>query len=382
MSIEVNGSTVALNLKINNKRFAEVFADTDPQDWEEKFVQLLDAALAARAAFTVDLETQTIKKSVDEAIENLAVYFEEFKKLLGSSLEELVDPETGKFVETFETLVDSSLSDALDPFSEDLNMPLTRLRGHVDTLDSALRNYIEPMRQKLGIGGGGKDSGAGDNFESVVSIILEKQAGIMSDVAIKSGDIVEKGTTRKIGDLKIELPDHLIGGRPIAIDFEMKTDQSFKLLSRAKKPKIANESVILKSIDEMLEVTHSDAAVFILDDELLEMEHQARWKVLGPKKLLIVVNRIAPDENYIQLAYAWARWQATQSMSVEKQVFDKKDFETRLKNAITGLEDTTNILKKLGRSIDGINEARDSLGLMRDAVKKNIENILEDLASQ
>jgi hypothetical protein len=120
----------------------------------------------------------------------------------------------------------------------------------------------------------------------------------------------------------------------------------------------------------------------VLDDELLEMENQVRWKVLSPKKLLVVVNRIAPDPEYLQLAYVWARWQATQALTIEKQTFDKKDFDERLTVARDGLDSTSRILTKLTRSVDGINEAKSDLDTMRTAVKRAIQDIIDDLADQ
>jgi hypothetical protein len=379
--IEIRGSQVSLNLTINNKKLAEIFDDVELNGRVDKFTQLIEAALAARSAFLVDLETQTIKKSVESAIESLENYYEDFKVELGKNLEDLTNPETGKFSETFGEMVDSTLVEAMDPFSDDANRPLTQLRVHLDEVDRRLRDYIEPMRQKLGINSS-KPPGAGDTFESVVSTILENQAGMFGDVPKRDGDSAETGTTRKIGDLRIEIPSALIGGRPVSIDFEMKTDQRFKLLDRKTKPNLANDSEILKAIDDMLSITQSDAAVFVLDDDLLEMENQVRWKVLGPKKLLIVVNRIAPSPEYLQLAYVWARWQATQALTIEKQTFDKKDFDERLTVARDGLESTGRILTKLTRSVDGINEAKSDLDTMRNAVKRAIQDIIDDLADQ
>lgn len=380
--IEIRGSQVSIEVTIDNKQLAEIFDDSEPAERVEKFKQLIEAALAARSAFLVDLETQTIKKSVDAAIESLEEFYEEFKKDLDNQLEVLTDPEEGKFAETFGTLVETNFTEVLDPFSDDQNKPLTQLRAHLDEVDRKMREYIEPVRQKLGIGGTGKASGAGDTFESVISTIVEKQAMALNDVAIRSGDTLEKGTTRKIGDLKVELTATQKGGRPVAIDFEMKTDQSFKMLGRKTKPNLANEAEILKAIDEMLEITQSDAAVFVLDDDQLDMEHQVRWKVLGPKKLMIIVNRFTPSPDYVQLAYAWARWQATQGIVIEKQVFDKKDFEQRLTAALDGLDSTTNILKQLSRSVEGIEGAKTNLDAMRTSVKRAIQDILDDLADQ
>ncbi len=380
--IEIRGSQVTLDLTINNKQLAELLDEAEASERVERLTQLIEAALAARSAFLVDLETQTIKKSVEAAIESLEAYYQDFKVDLGNSLEELTDPETGKFAETFGEMVDSSLVEAMDPFSDDANRPLTQLRSHLDEVDRRLRDYIEPMRLKLGIVSTHKDSAAGEDFESLVSVIIEKQAVLFQDVTKREGDTPEKGTTRKIGDFKVVMPSALKGGRPVAIDFEMKTDKSFKLLGRQRKKDLANESLILKAIDEMLSITQSDAAVFVLDDEFLDMEHQVRWRVLGPKKLLIIVNRIAPSEEYIQLAYAWARWQATQGLVIEKQVFDKQDFEERLKVARDGLESTSRILAQLTRSVDGIEAAKTNLDSMRNAVKKAIQEILEELALQ
>ena len=380
--IEIHGSQVSIDLTINNKQLAEIFDDSDSTERVEKFTQLIEAALAARSAFLVDLETQTIKKSVDSAIESLEEFYEEFKKDLDNQLEALTDPEEGKFAETFGTLVEANFTEVLDPFSDDQNKPLTQLRAHLDEVDRKLRDYIEPVRQKLGIGGGPKDTHAGDNFESVVASIIEKQAALFGDVATRSGDTTEKGSTRKIGDLKVQLVSSQRAGQPISIDFEMKTNSKFKLVTRKEKPIIANETAILEAVDEMLEETQSDAAVFILDDELLAMEHQVRWKVLGPKKLLIIVNRVTPSEEYIQLAYAWARWQSLQGLVIEKQAFDKKDFDERLKVARDGLESTTNILTQLTRSVSGIEDAKKNLDSMRNSVKRAIQEIIDELADQ
>jgi hypothetical protein len=91
---------------------------------------------------------------------------------------------------------------------------------------------------------------------------------------------------------------------------------------------------------------------------------------------------VTPSEEYIQLAYAWARWQAMQGLVIEKQVFDKQDFDDRLKVARDGLDSTTNILTQLTRSVSGIEDAKKNLTTMKDSVKRAIQEIIEELAAQ
>ncbi len=380
-SIRVNGASVTINLVIEDKKLAEFFEEFDGADEKAtKFRELLDAALATRSAFLVDLETQTMKKSVDDAIENLEKYYAEFKLDLAKQLVSLADPEDGQFAKTFQELVENNFLRLLEPFDPTGSAPITRLRTHAENMDTQIRTYIEPIRQKLGIGGVKKDSGAGDNFESLVSTILEKQSGLLSDKATRVGALTETASTRRIGDLKIELAREPGVNAAKTIFFEMKTDKKFKRLDRKTAPNLANDEAIAEALAEMKEVTSCDAAVFVLDDEYLDMEHQVRWKVLEEGHLLIVVDRFSPSEDYIQLAYAWARWQATKTNSEAKNAFDFSDFESALQAARDELDEITNVHKILGRSMDGLTSAKEKLDLMRNSVKSQINGILSQLS--
>jgi len=382
-SISISGTRTTINTVVDNKRLAEFFRDIPEGDARvEKFTELLDAALAARSAFLVDLETQTMKRSVDNAIDTLEEFYEQFKVDLQDQLTSLADPEDGQFAKTFKALVDTSFSDLLNPNDPAGNAPITKLRQHADSLDKSLRDYIEPLRQKLGIGGAKKDRDAGDNFESLVSSILEKQSVLLNDKASRVGAKTEVASTRKIGDLKIELDKTSRDSTSRAVLFEMKTDKDFKSLNRKTMPNLANEDAIRKALTEMMEVTLCDSAVFILDDEYLDMEHQVRWRVLGDNQLLIVVDRLAPDEDYIQLAYAWARWHATRAIEDAKEAFDFSEFEQALKAARDGLDDITNIHTILGRSIEGINESKERLNTMRTSIKSQINTVLDQLIDE
>ena len=200
----------------------------------------------------------------------------------------------------------------------------------------------------------------------------------MSDKVTREGDYREKGSARKIGDVRVELakdPNELVSR---VVYFENKTDKSFKKI-RTSGDNVADEKAILKSMVDMFTVRQCDAGVFVLDDEHLNMQNQSRWKVLDDDKLLIVVDRLNPNEDIVQLAYAWARWQASKATFDEKKLFDLKDFETQLDKLLQKVNSLSTINGAITTGVNGVLAAQEQLSTLRGVLAKEIEALLSTL---
>lgn len=381
MGVSIMGKSVRLDLQIDNPKLADAIEEVAEEDRGQFVGSLLEAALVARSAFVVDLETQTVKASVDAAVEAMDAYFKKFQKTLNEKIELLADPENGEFVRTFGNLVDASFTDLLDPDNPDSSAPLVKLKTHLDTLEKNLKSYLDPVRSKLGITSDRKGTEAGADFENIVSYKLESLSLLFGDEILQTGDTRIEGTTRLIGDVLAQLNvEHLPGISP-RVSFEAKTDKKFKRLDRKNHPNQANDEAIKSALDEMIEVNQSKVGVFILDSDYLDMDNQVRWKQFGDNKLLIVVDRLNPSDEYLQLAYAWARWRASLGESLEHQPISIKDFEEQLNSIVKQLDFVVTIKKTLSTGIAAINKGKGQLDELSNSIKDSITGLLVNLGS-
>jgi hypothetical protein len=381
-TVNIRGNVVTIDMSISDNKLAELLEAADPDEREGLVINLLEVAVMTRSAFKVDLETQTIRESVDTAKSELAKYFEAFKADLTEHLEILTDPQSGEFVTSFKLLVDEKFRELLNPDLEYPESPIHKLKNHVFSASKNIEEALLPIKAKLGLGVDENPSERGHLFEATVVSLLHGLNRNFGDEISAIGDSTAGASTSKKGDILATLNiDHLPGINPKVV-FEVKTGDEFKKPANSRNAyECANDDQIRKELNRQMELHSAKAAVFILDDNNMNMEFQPRWKIYDDNKLLVVLNRNTPDGEYLQLAYAWSRWKASAKTDAKDTNFNPGSFKTGLENALTHLKDLKNIKTRLTNAMTGIGETQGLIDTMEKHVKEEIQTLLDQIPS-
>jgi hypothetical protein len=376
----IDGDKIELHQEMTDAKLANILEPLPESEQLETVKVLLEVAVMARSAFTVDLETQTIRQSVDTAQKEMKDYFQKFQKELTDKMLELTRPEDGEFVKTFQSLVAKGFKDLLDPdLREPTESPLFKLRAHVYAAAKGLEEELEPIKQKLGLTSGENAVQRGQSFEDQIAFKLKSLIPSYQDEILGVGDFAESSSGSKKGDIlaKLNIPGQR-GYHP-KIVVEVKTDQAFKSLDQKKTPNRANETKIRKELDAQLALHGANAAIFVLDSNLLNMEYQNSWVQFDDNKLLLVLDLINPDSKYLQLAYAWARWRASLQYEPQTSGISLDTFEGRLRG-IQALVNTLSDLKgKISNSTAALNEVGESISTLRKSIDEELVELLREI---
>ena len=376
--VSIIDDVVTLNLAISDSKLAELLSAAKPDEREGLVTNLLQVAVMARTSFKLDLETQTIRESVDVAKAELAKYFVAFKEDLSEHLEVLTDPQAGEFVTAFKLLVDEKFRELLNPDLDYPESPLHKLRRHVYTASKSIEESLLPIKAKLGLGVDENPSERGHLFEAMVANQLHELNRNFGDEISAIGNITAGASTSKKGDILATLNiDHLPGINPKVV-FEVKTGDQFKKeANRNNAFAGANDDAIRKELNKQMELHGAKASVFVLDDNNMNMEFQPRWKIYDDNKLLVVLNRNTPDGEYLQLAYAWSRWKASSKTDSRDLNFNPGAFKSGLETALEHLADLKTIKTRLTHAVTGIEGTRGLIETMEKNVKFEIQNLLD-----
>jgi hypothetical protein len=376
----IDGDRIDLHLEMTDAKLAGILEPLPEAERLETVKVLLEVAVMARSAFTVDLETQTIRQSVDVARKEMEDYFQKFQKELADKMLELTRPEDGEFVKTFQALVAKSFKDLLDPdLKEPIESPLFKLRAHVYAAAKDLEDELEPIKQKLGLTSGENAVQRGQTFEDQIVFKLKSLIPSYQDEILGVGDFAESSSGSKKGDVlaKLNIPGQR-GYHP-KIVVEVKTDKDFKLLDQKKFPNRANEPKIRKELDTQLAVHGASAAIFVLDSNLLNMEYQNSWVQFDDNKLLLVLDLINPDPKYLQLAYAWARWRASLQFEPQTSGISLDTFEGRLKGIQALVKTLSDLKRKISNSTEALNEVGESISTLRKSIDEELVELLREI---
>ena len=376
----IDGDKIDLHLEITDAKLVKILEPLPEAERLETVKVLLEVAVMARSAFSVDLETQTIRQSVDVARKEMEDYFQKFQKELTEKMLELTRPEDGEFVKTFQSLVAKSFKDLLDPdLKEPTESPLFKLRAHVYAAAKDLEDELEPIKQKLGLTSGQNAVQRGQTFEDQIAFKLKSLIPIYQDEILGVGDFAESSSGSKKGDILARLNIPGQRGYHPKIVFEVKTDQDFKLLDQKKAPNRANEPKIRKELDAQLAVHGANAAIFVLDSNLLNMEYQNSWVQFDDNKLLLVLDLINPDNKYLQLGYAWARWRASLQLEPQTHGMSLDTFESRLKGIQALVKTLSDLKRKISNSTEALNEVGESISALRKSIDEELVELLREI---
>lgn len=350
--------------------------------------QLLEAALTVKNSLTLDIETQTIKKSVDEAKTKLEEHFEAIKKAIAEHVDDMTDPKNGVFQTLFDEAAKTEFKNALDSKTE--GTPIYALKESILGEISDMSKDIDLVMQKLRIKGLGVDARQrGTDFEKSVMDLFDEIAAKFQDTPIRTGESHEAGSTAKKGDGAIVVQDLSSDFEELRIAIEVKTDKQFKKLTGKDPPRLTNDEKIRVELKEAMKNRKATVGIFVLDDQDLDMQSQVRWKIIAKNQLAIVLDSSSPDLNFVELAYAWARWQLAKNSkensaaeSVRFKPFDPTFVEDELKSLVEEIDSSTGLKLSFNGLQDALNSTRDKVMANQSSIASRIRSLISNIAQE
>jgi len=368
-SIEINEDGILIReLSIENSELVAYLEEfEDPEDALENLIEI---ALDVRSRFMTDLETQTVKDAVDEAIENIREIYEGITKEMKDELEKLVDPENGPVITALNSATGENLKKLLNPEpvpgQADLS-PIARLRSLLNEEINNLSEDINLIKTKLGLVGQARRTPSdGVDFEGQVDWEIQKLAKIFGDSAESTGAIAEIGNAKK-GDTRVTLNLDDTNGHTVSIIWESKTDKEFK--SQARENPKAKDDLIRKTLNETMNLRGANVGIFVLDSSGLDLNSQPAWKEYEGNKLLLVLDTFNPEAEILRVAYLWARWKAKSSLGKIEMVIDSDGIENVIKQLVLKLSDLRKIKLQHTAAKEAINASSNLVGKFHDQTK-------------
>jgi len=375
ISIDENEVTIE-NLVIDSSALAKFLSDYEEDDYDDAFKELVRIALEVRTAFTTDLETKNITESAENVIDRIDEAYTEMVEELERQLLELVNPKDGAVIKAFEQVPGESLKALLAPEPGPDPSPIARLRafiaadlkGHQDSVTESL----DAIKTKLRIVKTTKKSSLdGNDFEAKVDKIIQEFARTYGDAAESTGTVAESGGSKK-GDTKVTLNKDDTLGKLCTLVWEAKTEKTFK---SDRTGKVIDDQV-KKELNSVINDRGSDAAILVLDSELLNLEDQPSWREYDGNKLLIIVDTFNPEPDLIRLAYLWGRWKSRSSIGSLETKIDVEGIRGSFDEMNLRMKDLRNVVKSHSDAIGSI----ESAGLLLKSFRKDFKGMMEELA--
>jgi hypothetical protein len=384
--ISVNGTKVEVKTIFDSQDLARFLIQFEEDDRIGQLSKLLESALVVRSAFLLDLETTTIANSVKQAKDALDEHFTSITAEIRTKMTELTDPDGGQFNKTFGDVVDRELNAILDP-----NNPagkVGQLKEAIFQEITGLETKVTTIQSKLGIlVNQNKSTDDGNIFENVVGSYFGEFAAMFQDTFARTGFNPSQGTSQKKGDVYITLQDEEAKDGEMAIAIEMKTAEKFKRIGSPGSPRTAHEVEILKELTKAMQTRKADVGIFVLDSQMLNMEIQPKWQLLSKNCLLLVLDTINPEPEYIQLSYAWARWQlmktsgTTTSSPASTDLGIRADLvEAKLGEILDIVTSTKSVSDAFGRLQTAIAATQSAVKTQREEIETKIRVFLSEIA--
>jgi hypothetical protein len=373
---EFDGDTVTINsLSIENSSLVEYLGLFEEDSYEQAFNELLQIALDVRSAFTTDLETKNINDTAQSVIDKMNETYLQIVDDLEEKLLEMMDPENGPILKSFEKITGENLKDMLSPERDPDVSPIARLRtlvaadlkGHQDSVTESLNAIKTKLRIEKSVRKNAQD---GNDFEAKVDKIIQDFARIYADTAEPTGTIKESGGSKK-GDTKVTLNKDDTMGKVCTLVWEAKTDMTFK----SDRTNRVIDDQVKKELNSAISDRGSDAAILVLDSDLLNLDDQPSWREYDGNKLLIIVDTFNPEPEMIRLAYLWGRWKSRSSIGNLEAKIDIEGIRGSFDEMNLRLKDLRNVKKHHNEAIGSINSAGELLKLFRSDIKNMIEEL-------
>jgi hypothetical protein len=376
-NISIDGDEVTIaKLVIESSALAKFLSDYEEHDFDDAFKDLIRIALDVRTAFTTDLETRNITESAKNVIERIDEAYTEMVKELEKQLLDLVNPKDGAVIKAFEQVTGDNLKLLLSPEQTPDPSPIARLRalitadlkGHQESVTESL----DAVKTKLRIMKTTKKTALdGTDFEAKVDKIIQEFARTYGDAAESTGTVAESGGSKK-GDTKVTLNKDDTLGKLCTLVWEAKTEKTFK---SDRTGKVIDDQV-KKELNFVINDRGSDAAILVLDSELLNLEDQPTWREYDGNKLLIIVDTFNPEPDLIRLAYLWGRWKSRSSIGSLEPKIDVEGIRGSFDEMNLRMKDLRNVVKAHSDAIESI----ESAGLLLKSFRKDFKGMMEELA--
>jgi hypothetical protein len=386
--ISITKNSLKIDVTITSPSLSAFFNELAEDEREKMLEQLLEAALTVRNSLTLDMETQTIKKSVDEAKSKLEEHFEAIKEAIAEHVTDMTDPEKGVFRTLFDEAAKTEFENALDSNTE--GTPIYNLKESILEQIGEMSRDIELVMLKLRIKGLGVDARQrGTDFEKSVLDLFDEIAAKFLDTPIRTGDSHDAGSTSKKGDGAIVVQDLSSEFEESRIAIEVKTDKQFKKLTGKDPSRLTHDEKIRIELKEAMRNRKAKVGIFVLDDQDLDMQSQVRWKVLGKNQLVIILDSTSPDLNFVELAYAWARWQLAKESKdntplegVNLRVFDPSFVEEELNSLVAELDSSRDLTLSFGGLQSALNATREKVAENQASVASKIRSLIAHIAQE
>jgi hypothetical protein len=211
----------------------------------------------------------------------------------------------------------------------------------------------------------------GNDFEAKVDKIIQEFARTYGDTAESTGTVAESGGSKK-GDTKVTLNKDDTLGKLCTLVWEAKTEKTFK---SDRTGKVIDDQV-KKELNFVINDRGSDAAILVLDSELLNLEDQPSWREYDGNKLLIIVDTFNPEPDLIRLAYLWGRWKSRSSIGSLEPKIDVEGIRGSFDEMNLRMKDLRNVVKAHSDAIESI----ESAGLLLKSFRKDFKGMMEELA--
>jgi len=399
-SIEVGDNKVVISgVTIENQDLAtylSTFDSAENKTWA--FIDLVNFALYVKKLAGSTLETETVKKAAEMAVQKLnGVTDIATQKLDGTvasvmqtiktSTDQLINPETGviatKLKEITELINEDSndslkallspqdaqtpLGQLLTSLTTALNTHVTGIKTDIGRVNELLSSHIGAQEKKKELYANSREKGG--DLEEILDVIIQREAAVHADDARYTGDTASPSGDN-VGDEVVTLNGAVTGNAEVNIVWEAKTDKTYKdAKGRLKRDKVANE------LNAAMDNREAICGIFVSDARGLDLEVQPIWQEFEGNKLAIVIDTDNPDERLVRMAYLWARSYAIRSTAPEDIEFDTEAIE----RVINNLEREFSTLKQLKDAHTPIRKNIEKAEKFVEDFEEQIDELLEEL---
>lgn len=331
-------------------------------DLEQAFQARLDATMSTLEVTTkslLDPETGSIPGTLNQVRDEIAKKLgDTFDPQSTTSALSIIDGTLGRHKADINRDV-RRLLDATSPDSPLAGLE-ARLREMTREQAKELREAAEKIREAVVVERtrtemAEKTTAKGFSYEDLVEGAVERIAAVHGDRCVNVGrDMGVAGSDK--GDLLVTLSPDDCAGQELRFVLECK-DQSLS------KPRVRAE------LEDAIDNGRAAAGVLVFASEDASPFHLP-FSYSG-NQAVVVYDRQHPDEQVLQVAYAWARWMTRRAQSAD-DALDAEAFLAALRDAEAGLAKKTQVLTGLTQATNGIEMARKAVEALADQVAEGL----------
>lgn len=320
------------------------------------FTDLIESALYMRRISNSSAEAEklgAVAVSLSTAFENASKEAtEEFGELIKLHTDE---KNPAALAGVLKNKLMKAIVDELKPTNED--SPFHEIS---ETLAQLLSEVTKQAGAKPAID---NSSTKGKNFNITMDGILQDLAAANGDSALYTNDIASE-TGSKEGDEVVTISTDITGGAEVNVVWEFKAEKNL------------SQASILKEISRAMQNRHAAAGVFVVDREP-KNAHWATHSFHSGNRLILVVDKDAPDFNLIQFGYIWSRWMAFRTLETKSNVVDIDRVDHLVKEAVVSLKD----FSQIKTAHTGIQKSLTDAITWAGNVESSLKNKLKEITS-